>query len=142
MLEIGTARKALPACCLLLAFASAPAWAQSDGDESASTEGPAKATIRLMGDAADNLPGAVTKEIKLPEALPENSAAVVNGQSGRDTANRNRLEGNQGIAQAEASRDKGAAMADAAQDNRETRGRSGDRPDPPAPPETPGPGRP
>lgn len=136
-----TRANALPASLLLL-LSCGPAWAQGDEDGGAATEEPVKATIRLMGDAADNLPGAVTKEIRLPENLPAESAAASNDQRGRDTANSNRLEGNQGIDQAEAAHDRGAAMAEAAQDNRETRGRSGDRPDPPGPPETPGPRRP
>lgn len=125
------------ALVVLLGAAMQPALAQSTADE------PTKATIRLMGDAADNLPEVVTKEIRLPENLAENSPAAVNSAPGREIANQNRLEGNQGIEQAEMAREKGAAMAEQAQDNRESRGRSEDhRPDPPEPPDTPAPGRP
>jgi len=45
--------------------------------------------------------------------------------------NGNRLEGNRGISQAEAAREKAKGLANSAQENRENRGRSGDRPDPP-----------
>lgn len=123
-------------------LACAPLWAQESGDDSQATEAPAKATIRLMSSSADDLPEAVTREIRLPERLGEESAATENSQRGLETANSNRLEGNPGIETAEAAREKGAEMAEAAQSKREDRGRSGDRPEPPEPQGPPGPGGP
>lgn len=106
-----------------------PAWTQEEGQED-----PTKATIRLMGDAEAHRPAAVFKEIKLPENLKEDRAAASETAKGLETANRNRLEGNQGITQAEAAREKAAGLSNSAHDNRELRGRSGDRPEPPDPP--------
>ena len=112
---------------------AAPAWAQDDGEDA----DPTRATIRLMNDAEATLPDAVYKEIKLPETLREDSAAADAAAKGLETANQNRLEGNQGTAQAEAALEKASELANKAQENRENRGRSGDRPDPKGPPNPP-----
>ena len=110
----------------LLVLCSNPAWTQDqDGED------PATATIRLMSNAEADLPEAVMKEIKLPENLTEDSEAASNAERGLATANQNRLEGNQGLEQAEEAQQRGAEMAEAAQDNRENQGRSDDRPEPP-----------
>lgn len=112
-----------------------PAWTQDVVQDD-----PTKATIRLMGDAEANLPTAVIKEIKLPENVKEDVTAVSETVKGLETANQNRLEGNKGIAQAEAAREKAKGLSNSAQDNREIRGRSGDRPEPPnRPPQPPSP---
>jgi len=71
------------------------------------------------------------KEIKLPANLVEGSEAVKNSARGLGTANQNRLEGNHGLEQAEEAQQRGAEMAEAAQDNRESQGRSDERPEPP-----------
>jgi hypothetical protein len=111
-----------------------PAWAQEEQED------PTKATIRLMGDAEANLPAAVVKEIKLPENVKEDAAAVSETVKGLETANRNRLEGNKGNAQAEAAREKAKGLSNSAHENREIRGRSKDRPGPPdSPPGQPSP---
>lgn len=117
---------------LSVLLTAAPAWAQDDDNDD-----PTRATIRLMGDAEATLPDAVFKEIKLPESLREDSAAADAAAKGQETANQNRLEGNQGNARSEAAREKASDMADAAKENRENRGRSGDRPEPPDPPRGP-----
>lgn len=122
--------KILVAVSILLV--AVPAWAQEDGNDD-----PTRATIRLMGDAEATLPDAVFKEIKIPESLREDSAAADAAAKGLETANQNRLEGNQGSARSEAAREKASDMADAAKENRENRGRSGDRPEPPDPPRGP-----
>ncbi len=113
-------------------LAAGPAWTQDDTDDD-----PTRATIRLMGDAEAELPAAVFKEIKLPETLKEDAAAASEAAKGLETANRNRLEGNRGLSQAEAAHEKAKELANSAQDNREIRGRSGDRPEPPDPPQGP-----
>ena len=93
------------------------------------------ATIRLMSNAEAELPDAVIKEIRLPEALREDSQAVVNSARGLDTANSNRSEGNAGLETAEEARQHGAEMAEAAKENRENQGRSDEhRKDPPETP--------
>ncbi|MDX1499317.1 MAG: hypothetical protein R3176_05440, partial [Woeseiaceae bacterium] len=107
-------------------LAAAPAWTQDDTEDD-----PTRATIRLMGDSEAELPAAFFKEIKLPESLKEDTAAVTEAAKGLETANRNRIEGNQGLSQAAAAQEKANEMAESAQDNREIRGRSGDRPNPP-----------
>lgn len=106
------------------------AWTQDADDE-------AEATIRLMGAAEAELPDAVTKEISLPEALSEDSAAVENAAKGLESANQNRERREQGLSRADEAREYGAEMADEARDNRESRGRSEDRPEPPGPPGPP-----
>jgi 5-deoxy-D-glucuronate isomerase len=117
---------------LLLGYSSA--WAEDEAlDEVTET------TIRLMGNAEAQLPDAVTKEIALPESVPEDSAAVLNAQRGLDQANEARTRRETGLATAEQARERGAGMAEQARENRETRGRSQDRPERPAVPERPNP---
>lgn len=110
----------------LLILCSNSAWAQEQASED-----PTTATIRLMSNAEAELPDAVTKEIKLPEHLAEDSKAVEKSAHGLATANQNRLEGNKGLEQAEAAKQRAAEMKEAAQDNRENRGRSDERPERP-----------
>jgi hypothetical protein len=116
-------------CCTALLLGANVAWAL-DGDE-------AESTIRLMGAANADLPEAVTKEITLPEAASEDSAAVDNTEREMKTANENRKRRKEGLAQADEARERSSNMADEAQANRESRGRSGDRPEP-GPPADPG----
>jgi len=116
-------------CCAALLLGANVAWAL-DGDE-------AESTIRLMGAAEAELPEAVTKEITLPEAASEDSAAVANTEREMKTANENRQRRKDGLEQADEARQRNADMAGEAQKNRESRGRSGDRPDP-GPPDDPG----
>ena len=97
-------------------------------------------TIRLMGAADAELPGAVTKELSLPDTLAEDSAAIVNAARGLKTANENRTRRREsGLSKAEAAREHAAEMADGAAENRENNGRSGDRSNPPDRPEPQGP---
>lgn len=98
---------------------------------------PAESTIRLMDAAEAELPEAVTKEIKLPPAAVENSAAVENAARGTQTANENRDRRENGLARADEAREKGAEMAEEANNNRENRGRFDERPTPPDPPRGP-----
>ena len=98
----------------------------------------AEATIRLMGAADADLPDAVTKEITLPAAVTEDSAAVDNAKRGMDTANENRQRREKGLSTADEARECGADMAGEARDNRDNRGRSEDRPEPPTNPGRPG----
>ena len=121
-------RKMIIGCTALLLGANV-AWAL-DGDE-------AESTIRLMGAAEAELPEAVTKEITLPEAASEDSAAVANTERGMKTANENRQRRKEGLAKADEARQRNADMAGEAQKNRESRGRSEDRPGPPADPGRP-----
>lgn len=116
--------------CTAVLLSANIAWA-ADGSE-------AELTIRLMGTAEAELPDAVTKEITLPEAVAEDSAAVEKAARGMDAANDNRQRRETGLLQADEARERGADMAGEAQDNRESRGRSEDRPDPPADPGRPG----
>lgn len=121
------------ATTLLLSFGTA--WAQDSEDD-------AEATIRLMGAADAELPDAVTREISLPDAVGEDSAAVDNAAQGLATANDNRLRREEGLTKADEARENGAEMAEEAMDNRESRGRSEElpeRPDTPQPPSPPGP---
>ena len=113
-------------------FSSSPAWTQEQADED-----PTSATIRLMSNAEAELPGAVIKNIKLPENLAVDSEAVENSRRGLATADQNRLVGNKGLDQAEEARQRNNDMAESAQENRENQGRSDDRPEPP---DRPGPG--
>jgi hypothetical protein len=116
-------------CCTALLLSANVSWAQ-DGNE-------AELTIRLMGAAEAELPEAVTKEITLPEAASEDSAAVANTERELKTANDNRQRRKDGLAQADEARKRNADMVNEAQDNRESRRRSGDRPEP-GPPADPG----
>ncbi len=96
-------------------------------------------TIRLMGPADAEFPGAVTKEISLPDALAENSMAVAEAARGLEMANEKRTSGREaGLSKADAAREDAAEMADGAAENRQNDGR-GDRPDPPNRPEPQGP---
>ena len=117
-------------CYTALLLSANVAWAL-DGDE-------AESTIRLMGAAEAELPEAVTKEITLPEAVAEDSAAVDKAAREMETANENRQRREEGLAQADEARERGTNMAGEAQDNRENRGRSEDRPEPPVDPGRPG----
>lgn len=97
----------------------------------------AESTIRLMGVAEAELPDAVTKEITLPAAVVEDTAAVEKSAKGLEKANENRERRESGLSQAEEARERQADMANDAQDNRESRGRSEDRPEPPKNPGPP-----
>lgn len=99
----------------------------------------AESTIRLMSVAEAELPDAVTKEIKLPESLAENALAYENAALGIESANQNRARREKGLSTAEEARQRSAELTDEAMDNRETRGRSEDRPEPPDPPAPQGP---
>lgn len=101
-----------------------------------------ESTIRLMGEAEAELPDAVTKEISLPAAAIENSAAVEKAVNGLQNANANRERREAGQDNAAEAKERGAEMAEEARQNRENRGRSEnrpDRPDRPDPPNPPGP---
>lgn len=119
---------------LYLLFGAGSALAQ-DTDEPDGSE----ATIRLMGNAEAELPDAVTREILLPAHLAENATALENSAKGHDTAKENRQRRKEGLANAEAARERGAEMSEAAQENRENRGRSHDRPERPEKPDPPSP---
>jgi hypothetical protein len=106
-------------------------------DVDSDAEDPAETTIRLMGVAEAELPEAVTREITLPPAAIENSAAVENAEHGLATAKENRDRRENGLSSADEARERGEAMADEAAQNRENRGRSDDRPSPPEPPNGP-----
>jgi hypothetical protein len=106
-------------------------------DVDSDAEDPAETTIRLMGVAEAELPEAVTREITLPPAAIENSAAVENAERGLATAKENRDRRENGLSSADEARERGEAMADEAAQNRENRGRSDDRPSPPEPPNGP-----
>jgi hypothetical protein len=122
---------------VVLIFSFSSVWAQDEvaGDE-------AETTIRLMGAAEAALPEAVTREIALPESLPEDAAAVEKAQTGIETANAKRRQREERLSTNDAARENSADMADEAQKNRETRGRSEDHipqgtpngPDNPGPP--------
>jgi hypothetical protein len=116
-------------CCTALLLGANVAWAL-DGDE-------AESTIRLMGAADADLPKAVTKEITLPEAASEDSAAVANTEREMKTANENREQRKEGLEQADEVRQRSSDMAGEAHDNRENRERSRERPEP-GPPADPG----
>lgn len=117
-------------CCTALLLSANIAWAQDDGE--------AESTIRLMGAAEASLPDAVTKKITLPAAVAEDKAAVENAARGLEKANENRQRREEGLSKADEARERGAEMAGEAQNNRENRGRSDDRPEPPANPGPPG----
>ena len=122
----------LSVLCLLMSVSIVHA---QDVDTEA--EDPAETTIRLMGVAEAELPEAVTKEIKLPPAAIENSAAIKNAEHELATADENRDRRENGLSRADEAREHGEAMADEAAQNRENRGRSDDRPNPPEPPNGP-----
>jgi hypothetical protein len=114
----------------LALFVSAGGVFAEDTDGSDNME----ATMRLMGKAEAELPDAITNEITLPDAVldkdPE-SPAVDASKSGLDKANEHWPFADDAINNA-------AGMAEQAQENRETRGRSEDRPEPPDVPDPPG----
>lgn len=118
-------------CCTALLLGANVAWAQ-DGVE-------AESTIRLMGAAEAALPEAVTKVITLPAAVAVDTEAVESAVRARGltTAKGNRQRREEGLAQADEARDRNADMADEAQNNREHRGRSEDRREPPPNPGPP-----
>jgi hypothetical protein len=118
--------------CLLSSFSVV--YAQ---DEDTETADPAEATIRLMGAAEAELPEVVTKEIVLPPAAKENSAAVENAARGQETARENRERRENGQSKADEARERGAEMAEKAKENRENRGRFEGRQGPPDRPEPP-----
>ena len=122
--------KKMTICCTALLLSANVAWAEN-GDE-------AESTIRLMGAAEAELPDAVTKEISLPAAATEDSAAVENAERIHDKANENRQRRKQGLSQADGARERSSDRADDAHNNRENRERSKDRPKPPANPDRPG----
>lgn len=121
--------KTILAVITALILTSGVSWS-ADGDE-------AESTIRLMGAAEANLPEAVTKNITLPAAVAEDTAAVEKAVSGLANADENRQRREKGLSQADDARERGAEIADEAQDNRESRGRSEDRPEPPSNPGPP-----
>ncbi len=125
---------ALSILCLLLSTSIVVA---QEDDSSAAD--PAEATIRLMGAAEADLPEAITKEITLPPAAMENSAAVEKAEQGLQKASENRSRRENGLSRADAAREHGSEMADQAKQNRENRGRFDDRPRPPNRPEPPNP---
>jgi len=88
-----------------------------------------EATIRLMDNAEAELPEAVTKVISLPEHLlavaPEDQVAAV------EKAEKGLAKANERQANRETGQDQAAEMKKKANENRETRGRSEDRPTPP-----------
>ena len=106
-------------------------------EDDAGAADPAESTIRLMGAAEAELPEAVTKEIMLPPAAIENSAAVENAGRGSQKANENRDRRENGLSRADEAREHGAEMSEEAKKNRENRGRFEDRPTPPERPEPP-----
>lgn len=103
-------------------------------EDDASDADPAEATIRLMGMVEAESPDAVTKEILLPPAAAENTAAVENAARGLQKAQENRDRRENGLSRADEARERGAEMAEEARQNRENRGRFEDRPTPPDPP--------
>ena len=122
----------LSALCLLLC--ASVVVAQDDEDNA---DNPAESTILLMGVAEAELPEAVTKEIKLPPAVSENSAAVERAERGLKNANENRERRENGLSRADEAREHGAEMAEKAKNDRENRGRFEDRPTRPERPDTP-----
>jgi hypothetical protein len=124
----------LGASVLFLLLSVSVVHAQEDSTEA---EDPAEMTIRLMGVAEAELPEAVTKEIKLPPAAMENPAAVENAERGLQNAEANRDRRENGLSRADEAREHGESMADEAAQNRENRGRSDERPNPPDPPKGP-----
>ena len=97
----------------------------------------AESTIRLMGAAEAVLPNAVIKEIRLPAALAEDSVAVEKAAKGLEKAIENQQRRETGLAQADEARERGSEMAQEAKDNRDSQGRSEERPEPPPHPGPP-----
>ena len=106
---------------------------------SAEDEDAGEPTMRLMGNAEAALPDAITKIIMLPADLVENAAAVDHAENGHSVANDNRSQREAGLTTADEARNRAKDMAEAAQENTETHGRSDELPDPPQRPDTPKP---
>ena len=128
----------IPAAIALISV-SAGAWAADDDD--------GEATIRLMGTAEAEAPGAVTKTISLPAHLlvdgEDQVAAVEKARKGHEIANANarREEKLTGQARADEARQQGKELAEKAKEARENQGRAKEppgRPDNPGPPDNPG----
>ena len=91
-------------------------------------------SIRLMGAADAELPGAVTNEISLPAALSVDSVAFEKAKNGLETANYNRTIGREtGLSNADTAREN-AAENRANNSRSEDRSDGTDRPDPQGPP--------
>ena len=96
----------------------------------------AEATIRLMGAAEAELPQAVMKEIAIPTNLMNagedaEKRAVEKAERGLARANERGNRFDNGQLKAEEALDRKAEMSEKATENRENRGRSEDRPEPP-----------
>ena len=124
----------LTAAALLL-FSSA-GWTADDDSE---------ATIRLMGAAEADEPTVVTKELAIPQHLMQASQeaqerAIKNSEDGlKNAAERGEKKGfekagNPGRGRAEEALERNSEMNEKAKENRENKGRSEDRPDPPETP--------
>jgi len=113
-----------------LLLVSGTAWTQDDETE---------VTIRLMGAAEAELPEAVLHSVVLPGDMSLNTNAVEKAQAaekaqfGLDTASNPPSNRDEAMERAAEARSKGAEMSEAAQENREMRGRSEEHPDPPDP---------
>ena len=121
----------------LMAFSNA-GWAAMADD--------AEATIRLMEASEAEDSSEVTRVITLPDRLlnadeEDQVAAVEKARKGLENAteNVNKERPENATEQAREARQNASDMADQAKENRENRGRSEDRPDPPGRPEDPGP---
>ena len=129
---IETMKKVTLLLATTVLLASGSGWAADD----------AEATIRLMGKAEAALPDAVTKEITLPAHLlaidaEDKLATVKKAEKGLAKANERNDHRNKGQDQAADAREHAAELQEKAKENRESRGRSDDRPTPPTPPEKP-----
>lgn len=116
---------------LLFSMAGVLAQDTEESDEMA-------ATMRLMDDAEAALPDAVTRAIVLPRVVSENVAetpAEGNVGKGLSTANEKAPRRQHEPQLADNVRENAAEMAGKAQEDRENRGRSEDRPEPPGPPD-------
>ena len=120
----------------LMAF-SGNAWADTNDE--------AEATIRLMETAEAESSDAVTRIISLPQHLldadpDDQGAAVDKAAKAHENANenRNKEKSNNASEQAQEARERAQEMSEKAKENRENRGRSKDRPDPPGQPDNPG----
>ena len=101
-------------------------------------------TMRLMDNADAKLPNAVIKVIELPQHLRGKDSSKYNPTAVEASAKgllkaEDKRRGDDGLTHAEEALEHAADMAGEAHDNRETRGRSEDRPDPPGRPDNPGP---
>jgi hypothetical protein len=128
----------LTAAALML-FSGAGWTADDDGE----------ATIRLMSTAEADEPEAVTKQLSIPTHLMQASEeaqqrAIDNSTKGlENAADRGEKKGfehagSRGQERSEEARERGAEMSESAKEDRENRGRSENRPEPPeGPPEGP-----